>query len=57
MNNSNWVRMAAWQKSFGETSDDVEIEIGRGVGETRGVIDGQFRGEIGDEIGGKIGHQ
>ena len=49
--------MAAWRESFGETSGDVEIEIGRGVCETRGVIDNQFRGEIGDEIGGKIRHQ
>ena len=45
--NSNWVRMATWWESFGETSGDVETEIGGGASETRGVIGGEFRGEIG----------
>ena len=49
--------MAAQRESFGETSGDVETEIGCGTGETRGVIGGEFRGEIGDEIEGEIGHR
>ena len=40
-----------------EIGGDVKIEIGCGVGETRGVITGEFGGEIGGEIGGYIGHQ
>ena len=54
MINSNWVRMAAWRESFGETSNDVETKIDGGVGETRGIINYEFKREIGNELGGKI---
>ena len=47
--------MAAWRKSYGETSSNVETEIDGGTGETRGVISDEFRGEIDDEIRGMIG--
>ena len=47
--------MAAWRESFSETSSNVETEIGGCAGETRGVINCEFRREIGDKIGGKIG--
>ena len=53
MINSNWVRMAAWRESFGETSGDVETEISSRVGETRGVINCEFKREIGSEIAGE----
>ena len=38
--------MANSQRQDLETSSVVEIEIGRGIGETRGVIGGEFRGEM-----------